>query len=255
MQTKHGYFDVGPLHMYFDEAGTGRPLLLLHGGISNAAALDGLRAALAVEFRTFAVEQQGHGHTNDADRPLEFERMADDTAAVLSHLGVSDAEVFGWSDGGNVALALAIRHPALVRRAAICGTNTSKAGLTKETLDYLTKGAAASAEAAAAHAPKVMRESYESMAPDPSNWGRLVKKVMEQAVAFRGWTAGELAGITAPVLVMVGDRDAVTVEHAVATSRAVGQGSLAVLPDTDHMAPMSRANWVVPMLQSFFGQK
>lgn len=252
MQVKHGYLDVGPLHVYFDEAGSGRPLVLLHGGISHAAALEELREPLAHDFRTIAVEQQAHGHTADVDRPLAFEQMADDTAAVLEHLRVDDADVFGWSDGGNVALGLAIRHPQLVRRIAICGTNTNNDGLTKATLDYLLRGAKDSEQAAAEHAPKEMRESYEAMAPDPSRWGALVKKVMQLTADFRGWTTAQLRGIRAPVLVIVGDDDAVTLEHAIATKRAVQHGTLAVLPATDHMAPLSRASWVVPLLREHF---
>ncbi len=115
--VKGGYAPVNGLEMYYEIHGAGQPLVLLHGALSATGTSFGkLLPALAATRRVIAVEQQAHGHTADIDRPLSYEQMADDTAAALRHLGIERADVFGYDDGGNVALGLAIRHPAMVDR-------------------------------------------------------------------------------------------------------------------------------------------
>jgi pimeloyl-ACP methyl ester carboxylesterase len=113
------YADINGLKMYYEVHGTGRPLVLLHGAFGRAT----VYPALARNRQQIAVELQGHGHTADIDRPLTVEHMADDVAALLQHLKIEQADVFGYSMGGNVALALAIRHPELLGRVAINGSH------------------------------------------------------------------------------------------------------------------------------------
>jgi pimeloyl-ACP methyl ester carboxylesterase len=115
----HGYAPVNGLEMYYEIHGPaeGTPLVLLHGGGSTIETSFGaLLPALARTRRVIAVEQQGHGHTADVERPFSFEQSADDTAALLHHLGVARADFFGYSNGGSIALKIAMRHPKLVRR-------------------------------------------------------------------------------------------------------------------------------------------
>ena len=114
-----GYASVNGLNMYYEIHGSGEPLVILHGGMSTIGAFYRILPALAKSRQIIAVEQQGHGHTADIDRPFSFEQMADDTAALLPQLGVKKADVFGYSDGGMVALEMAIRHPELIRKLAI----------------------------------------------------------------------------------------------------------------------------------------
>ena len=118
-EKKQGYAPVNGLKMYYEIHGTGKPLVVLHGAFGWATAYP----ALAKNRQVIAVELQGHGHTADIDRPLTFEQMADDTAALLKHLKIEHADFFGYSMGGSVALAVAIRHPSLVDRVAINGSN------------------------------------------------------------------------------------------------------------------------------------
>ena len=118
------------IEMYYETHGNGSPLVLLHGGITTIETSFGrLIPHLERHFRVFAIEQQGHGRTPDLDRPLTFPQMADDTAALLRRIGVERADYFGYSDGGNVALGLAIRHPGLVGKMALAGTNYNNDGL------------------------------------------------------------------------------------------------------------------------------
>src|SRR3954451_2761994 len=114
-----GYAPVGELSMYYEIHGRGRPLILLHGAYMTLDLMGPLVVGLAETCRVIAVEQQGHGRTADVDRPLTYEQMADDTAALARHLGIERADVAGYSMGGAAALQIAIRHPALVRRLVV----------------------------------------------------------------------------------------------------------------------------------------
>ncbi len=246
-----GYAKASDLNMYYDVAGNGPPLLLFHGGMGTAGMFEALRNSLDAHWTTIAIEQQGHGHTADADRPLRFDRMADDTAAAIRSLGLERCHAFGYSDGGNVALGLAIRHPGLIDRIAICGTNANNDGLEPAMLSHLVEGAKEVPEKVAAGLPSMLREAYEAVAPNPRNWPKLVHRVFDLAATFQGWSLEQLQRIESPLLVMVGDHDVVTVEHATWLSQQCPRGQLCVLPRTDHLAPISRALWVSTILNEF----
>jgi pimeloyl-ACP methyl ester carboxylesterase len=118
-----GYAPVNGLKMYYEIRGEGPPLVLLHGAYMTIDMMGPLLPGLAESRRVIAVEQQGHGHTGDIDRPITYEQMADDTAALLGHLGVANADAVGYSMGSGVALQLAIRHPDIVRKLVIASAS------------------------------------------------------------------------------------------------------------------------------------
>jgi pimeloyl-ACP methyl ester carboxylesterase len=246
-ERESGYVPVGALRIYFESQGEGQPLLLLHGGVNTIeSSFASLRASLAPGRRIVAIEQQGHGRTGDVNRPLRYERMVEDSAAVLGALGLSGVDVFGWSDGGIVGLGLAARHPGLVRRIAICGAGYSPDAEGPEAREhFLTLNPDGSSMAP-------WREAYQRVAPRADGWPRLVERCKEMWRSFEGWPEAEVRAIVAPLLVMVGDRDSVRLEHAIELFRMVPQGQLAVLPGTDHGAPLTRGDWVAAMLAEFF---
>jgi pimeloyl-ACP methyl ester carboxylesterase len=210
-----------------------------------------LRNLLNENWTTVAIEQQGHGHTADVDRPLRFNQMADDTAAVVEHLGLKGCHAFGYSDGGNVALGLAIRHSEQVARVAVCGTNANNSGLEPAMLKHLLEDAKKDPDEVAATIPKILRDEYKRVASRPQDWPQLVHRVFELAASFDGWTEMQLHGIKAPVLVMAGDQDVITQEHTLWLARQCQAGQLCILPRTDHLAPVSRAKWIAAILHDF----
>ena len=131
-----GYAPVNGLQMYYEMHGTGDPLILLHGAFSNIDTDFGkVLPLLAATRQVIGVEQQGHGRTADIDRPLSYEQMSDDTAALLRHLDIQQADVFGYSFGGGVGVQLAVRHPGVVRKLVFAGgTSYSPEGLYPEVL-------------------------------------------------------------------------------------------------------------------------
>jgi alpha-beta hydrolase superfamily lysophospholipase len=158
-EKKQGYADVNGLKMYYEIHGTGKPLVVLHGAFGWAIAYP----TLAKNRQLIAVELQGHGHTADIDRPLTIEQMADDTAALLKHLKIEQADFFGYSMGGNVALAIAIRHPSLVDKIAI---NGSQFGKSEEAFDSVNLKQFKSMPAD--FAPPMLKGPYDKVAPTRS---------------------------------------------------------------------------------------
>ncbi|MGH2615234.1 MAG: alpha/beta fold hydrolase [Thermomicrobiales bacterium] len=248
--AQSGYAPVNGLQMYYEMHGNAAdgqpPLLLLHGGfLSIATSFAQMLPTLAEQRQVIAVEQQGHGHTADIDRPLTFEQEADDTAAALRHLGIEQVDVFGYSDGGNVALGLAIRHPALVRKVAIAGTNITNDGLVPGIYEFMD-------EMTPEMLGDELRTLYEAEAPRPEDWPVLVEKVKQQVIALEGWTPEQLEGIAAPTLVIAGDADIITPEHAVDVFRHIPHVHLAVLPMRDHFQLTTRPEWLLSMLEEFY---
>jgi pimeloyl-ACP methyl ester carboxylesterase len=236
------YALVNGLRMYYEDRGAGEPLVLLHGAFGTAMDLP----ALSKGRRVIAVELQGHGHTADVDRPLSVEQMADDTAALLRELKVEQADFFGYSMGGSVALGVAIRHPKLVRRLAVNGSyfSSMEEAYEPETFRQFKS-------LPADFAPPILKDPYDKVAPDPKQWPTLVAKIKKMGAEFRGFTRDDLKSITARVLIALGDRDGVRPEHAVEMFRLIPNSQLAVFPGADHFLIWQSPEKLLPTVADF----
>jgi pimeloyl-ACP methyl ester carboxylesterase len=222
--------------------GTGKPLVLLHGAFGTAT----VYPALAKNRQLIAVELQGHGHTADIDRPLTFEQMADDVAALLKHLKINQADFFGYSMGGNVALAFAIRHPTLVGRLAVNGSNYGKIE------DAYEPAALKQFQSPPADfAPAMLKGPYDKVAPDPAQWPALVARVKKMGLEFTGFPRADMKSIKAPVLITLRDRDVGRPEHAVEMFRLIPNAQLAILPGADHFALWTSPDKVLAPIAAF----
>jgi pimeloyl-ACP methyl ester carboxylesterase len=219
---------VNGLRMYYEEYGRGRALVLLHGGGSTAQTSFGaLIPRLAGAHHVIAPEQQAHGHTGDRDGPLSFEQMADDTAALLEQLGVRDADVLGFSNGGVVAMQLAMRHPGLVRRLIVCSSFYARSGMPAA---FWQGFAHATMDAM----PAPLRDRFVATAPDPAQVPTRFAKQVALMATFQDIPEASLQAIAAKTLVMVGDADVMSVEHEARLARAVPHAELAVMPGAGH---------------------
>jgi pimeloyl-ACP methyl ester carboxylesterase len=127
-----GYAPVNGIHMYYEIHGQGNPLVLIHGGGSTIQTTFGyILPLLAEHYKVIALELQAHGHTSDRESPESFEQDADDVAALLSYLHINQANIFGFSNGGNTAMQVSIRHPQLVRKLVIASAFYKRSGLAK----------------------------------------------------------------------------------------------------------------------------
>jgi pimeloyl-ACP methyl ester carboxylesterase len=248
--VQSGYAPVNGLKMYYEVYGSanGRipPLVLLHGGGSTIETSFGkVLPALAKTRQVIAFEQQGHGHTADiVDRPFSFEQSADDAAGLLRYLDIGKADFLGYSNGGHIALQMAISHPGLVRKLVV------------ESAMFHRDGSDPGFWNSFEHAkmddmPPELREAYLGVAPHPEDLPTFFTKSVQRMLKFKGWTPEEIRSINAPTLVMIGDRDIVRPEHAVLMFRLLPNAQLAVLPGTDHMTIVNRSDWLVSMIGTF----
>ena len=248
--VRSGYAPVNGLRIYFEIRGIAdparRPLVLLHGGgdtIENS--FGQILPELARGRQVIAFEQQGYGRTADiADRPFSFEQSADDTAALLDYLHIESADFFGFSNGGTIALQVAIRHPQVVHKLVLASALTRRDGA----YPWLWK---AMAEATLESMPKELQQAYLKVAPHPENLRMFHDKAAQRMRDFKDIPADAIRGISAPTLVVIGDADVIRPEHAVETIRALAHAQLAVLPSTDHMQVTERTEWLVPAISAF----
>jgi len=247
--AQSGYAPVNGLSLYYEVHGDagGTPLVLLHGGGSTIETSFGrLLPELVRTRRVIAFEQQGHGHTADVERPFSFEQSAEDTAALLAWLGVPRADVFGYSNGGNIALELGLRHPELVRKLVVASAMFRRDGLEDAFWDSMRK-------ARLEDMPADLKAAYLGVAPRPGDLQRFHDKCVARMLAFQDLPAESMRALAAETLVVVGDRDIVRPEHAVELFRLLPHAHLSVLPDTDHAAVTERVAELVPALEAFLG--
>lgn len=257
--NRGNYAAVNGLEMYYEMHGTGQPLVLLPGGFGTADSWGELLPRLAQDRQVIAVELQGHGHTANTDRPLSFELMADDIAALIAHLGLASADILGYSLGGGVALQTAIRHPHVVRKLVIMSAACRSDGWYPADRAGM---AAVNGEAALQWVGSPMHQAYARVAPHPEDWPRLADRLGQLLRQDYDWTEAT-AHIQAPALIVIGDADGVRPEHAVELFRLLGgdqaQGGLdsaprsrlAVLPGTTHLDMLSHDDLLAAIIPPF----
>jgi len=255
------YADVNGLRMYYEIHGAGRPLVLLHGAYMTIDDMGAVLPELAKSRQVVAVELQGHGRTADIDRPLAYEQMADDVAAMLRQMGIEEADVFGFSMGGGVALQVAIRHPGVVRKLVVASASYTSDGMHPELLEMIPD------MTPEVFAGTPIEEAYLRTAPNPDDFLTLVAKLKRLDMEPFAWPPDDIRGIAAPTLLIVGDSDAIRLEHAVELFGLLGGGvmgdlaglpksQLAVLPGTTHFVPpgsgvLDRPDLLLSMIPPF----
>ena len=243
-----GYAPVNGLRMYYEIHGRAGqlPLVLLHGGGDTIETSFGrLLPVLARGRRIIAFEQQGCGRTADiAERPFSFEQSADDTAAFLKHLDIDRADLLGFSNGGTIALQVAIRYPQLVRRLVVITALMKRAWADPQFWESM-KSAQLDAM------PAELREAYLKVAPQPKNLESFFYKARNRMRDFKDVPDEAIRSINAPTLVVGSDQDVMRPEGAVELFQLLPQAQLAILPGTDHMAITSRAAVLAPMIEKF----
>jgi pimeloyl-ACP methyl ester carboxylesterase len=256
-----GYAPADDLNMYYEIHGRGRPLILLHGAYMTIDLMGPILPGLAQTRQVIAVEQQGHGHTADVDRPLTYEQMADDTAALACHLEIDNADVFGYSMGGGISLQLAIRHPELVRKLVLASTSFTSDGMHPVALEMFPS------ITPELFAGSPIEEAYLRTAPNPGDFPQLVEKLKQLDMTPFAWPEQDIRAIAAPTLIVLGDSDGIRLDHAVDLFALRGGGvmgdlaglpesQLAVLPGTAHFVPpgfglLDRADWLLAMIPPF----
>jgi pimeloyl-ACP methyl ester carboxylesterase len=219
-----GYAPVDGLKMYYEIYGKGTPLVLIHGGGSTIQTTFGMVIHLfAAARKVIAVELQGHGHTTDRDLPESFEQDADDVAALLKYLKIEKADFFGFSNGGNTTIQVAIRHPGLVRKIVFGSTFYKREGFYPEFWESLRS-------ATLDNMPLQLKEAYKKVAPDANQLSVMFTKDKTRMLEFTDWNDDEIRSITACALIINGDQDVIRPEHAAEMFRLLPNARLSIIP-------------------------
>jgi len=240
------YIEIGGLKTWYEEDGSGEPLMLLHGGLVSNETWGPQMPEFAKQFRVLAPERRGHGHTPDVDGPLSYDDMAADTIGFLEAVVAGPAHLVGWSDGGIIGLLVAIRRPDLVRKLVVIGANFDTAGIPEEIQSQLSSVPPDSDDFA------MMRTTYEAVSPDgPEHWPVLFAKFIEMASREPHIPPSDLNGIEAPVLILAGDDDLASLEHTIELFRSIPNAELAIVPGTSHFLAMEKPDVVNRLILDF----
>jgi pimeloyl-ACP methyl ester carboxylesterase len=256
--TKGKFANVNGLDMYYEVHGKGgRPIVLLHGAFCTIDICFGKLIPKLAKTRTvIAIEQQGHGHTLDIDRPMSVPQMAADTAALLQKLDIKDADVIGYSMGSGIAVDLAIKHPELVHKLALISPVFTRAGFHPGLLDGIQQ-----------LTPEMMKASpwypaYLKATAKPEQWTQIVEHIKGLNATYVDIPAKQIQAIKAPAMIIVGDSDIMRPEHVAEMFRTIGGGvagdivglpraQLAVLPGTTHITVIDRAAYLLAIIPAF----
>ncbi|MGI5241906.1 alpha/beta fold hydrolase [Dactylosporangium sp. CA-139066] len=236
------YAEINGLRTWYDERGAGEPVVLLHGAIVDSRCFAGNLDALAGSFRLYQPERRGHGHTPDPGGPLSPQVMAADTVAFLEHVVGEPAALVGYSAGAVVALLAALARPDLVSRLVlISGAFHQDGGLLPP--------------ASPADIPQVIYDQHAEVSPEgPGHLASVIERIAASAAAGDlALSAAELKAVGCRTLVLVGDDDAVSLEHTLELYRGLPDAELAVVPNASHTLLIEKPRLCADLVATFLG--
>jgi pimeloyl-ACP methyl ester carboxylesterase len=226
-EAQSGYAPLNGIEMYYEIHGSGYPLVLIHGGGSTIeTTFSNILPLFARKHTVIAVELQAHGHTSDRDTPESFEQDADDVAALLKHLNIDKADVLGFSNGGTTTMKIGIEYPGLVNKLVIISAMYKREGMFNGFFEMM-------ATATLNDMPKHLQDAFLEINNDSAALMNMFNKDRMRMINFKDWKDEDLALIEAPSLIVLGDKDVVTTEHAVEMNRKIKNSELLILPG-DH---------------------
>src|SRR5947207_1498974 len=252
------YASLNGINLYYEIHGTGKPLIMLHGGFGTFEMFTALSPALALNHQIIGVDLYGHGRTAITDRPIDFAQMADDIAALIHHLGLAKADLLGYSLGAAIALQTAIRHPANVNKLVVISIPFKRTGWYPDIQTGMTAISPESFIGTPVH------DAYMSVAPKPEDFPRFVAKMRQAMSQDYDWTE-HISTLKPPTLIIAGDSDSFPPSHAIEFFSLLGGGKsdagwngenlipsqLAILPHTTHYNIVFRPDLLLPVLSPF----
>lgn len=254
--TQGARVEVNGMQMYYEVSGQGDPLIVLHGAYMNIETMGAIIPKLAETHKVYALEFQGHGRTTDIDRPITYSNLADDVATFMDKVGLKKADVLGYSMGAAASLQLAIRHPEKVNKLVAASVAYDAGGWQPEFTAFIPQ------MTVEMFVNMPFAEGYRKLAANPDGFPDLVKKLIALEHEPMKWEA-DVKALKTPVLIVTGDADVVTLEHAVALFRLLGGGGMgdmgkplpasrfAVLPATSHTAVMGQTDLLYGLIEPF----
>ena len=254
----NGYSEVNGLKMYYETYGQGKPLVLIHGGGSTIQSnFEKIIPLFAKNRKVIAVELQSHGRTNDRNADLSFEQDADDIATLLNSLNIDKADFFGFSNGGTTTLQIAIRHPDIVDKMILGSALAKRNGVPVWFWGFME-------QAKLENMPEQLKVGYKKVATDTSGLQIMHDRDAKRMVNFKDIPDEQIKSIKAPTLIIIGDKDVITPEHAIELHRQITNSELAIIPGghgeyigevTTIKPDFKESDLVVPMIEKFLNKK
>lgn len=255
---RNGYSDVNGLKMYYEIHGQGKPLVLIHGGGSTIETnFEKIIPLLAKHRQVIALELQAHGRTNDRNADLSFEQDADDVAVLLKNLKIDKADFLGFSNGGTTTIQIAIRHPELLDKMILGSALAKRNGVPDWFWGFMEN-------ATLDNMPELLKAGYKKVAADTNGLQVMHDRDAKRMVNFKDIPDDQIKAIKAPALIIIGDKDIITPEHAIELHRQIANSELAIIPgghgqyigEVTTIGPdFKESELIVPMIEKFLDKK
>lgn len=252
--AQNGYSEVNGIKMYYEIYGKGKPLVLIHGGGSTIQSNFGQVIQMLAENRkVIAMELQAHGRTSDRDKDSSFEQDADDVATLLKNLNIDKADFFGFSNGGTTTIQIALRHPEIVDKIILGSALYKRNGVPAQFWDFMKQANLSSM-------PQELVEAYLAVTPNRKGLQIMHDRDAKRMVDFKDITDEQIKTIKAKTLIIIGDRDIITPEHAIEMRRKIAGAELAIIPGvhgeyigeiTTLKSNSKQPDFVIPMIKRF----
>jgi len=252
-----GYSEVNGLKMYYEIHGQGKPFVLIHGGGSTIQSnFDKVIPLFAKNRMVIAVELQAHGRTNDRNADTTFEQDADDVAVLLQNLKIYKADFLGFSNGGTTTLQIAIRHPKMVNKIVLGSALSKRNGVPEWFWDFMK-------QAKLENMPEQLKEAYQQVANDINGLQIMHDRDAKRMVNFQDIPDELIKSIKVPALIIIGDKDIITPEHAIEMHRQIDNSELAIIPGghgeyigeiTTIKPDFNERQLIVPMIEKFLNK-
>jgi pimeloyl-ACP methyl ester carboxylesterase len=236
----------------------GNPLVLIHGGGSTIqTSFEKVIPLFSKNRQVIAVESQAHGRTNDRNADLSFEQDADDITKLLENLNIYKANFFGFSNGGTTVLQIAIRHPQIVDKIILGSALAKRNGVPEWFWDFMKN-------AQLENMPEQLKTAYKQVAPDTNGLQIMHDRDAKRMVNFKDIPDEQIKSVKAPTLIIIGDKDVITLEHAIEMHRQIANSDLAIIPGghgeyigeiTTLKPDFKETELVIPIIEKFLNKK
>jgi len=222
-----GYAPVNGIHMYYAVYGAGDPVLLIHGGLGHADLWANQVRDLMTDHMVIVADSRGHGRSSRTAEAYSYDLMASDYLALLDYLKVDKVALVGWSDGGIIGLDIAMEHPERLTRLFAHAANVTVEGVDPKVMESKVFNAYIAESG----------EDYQRMSPTSGQFDAFVEQISQMWASQPNWSDAELAKITVPTAIVLGDHDeAITRAHTEHMAQVIPGATLVILPDTSHFA-------------------
>ena len=244
--AESGMAPVNDIEMHYAVYGEGEPVLLIHGGLGHGDVWGFQVPELARDHKVIVADSRGHGRSTRSDQPFGYELMADDYLALLDHLGIDQAALVGWSDGGIIGLDIAIRHPERLSALYAFAANYDPSGVKETVGDDPVFGAYVERASA----------DYARLSPTPGEFDAFVEQISQMWASQPNYTKEQLQAIPVRTVIFDGDHDeAIKLEHTEEMAGLIPNARLEIMPDASHFAMWQQPEAFNASVEAFLAGK